>query len=73
MRRIRGLFIRIAYRARADGKEVFIRSEWIKTGDHTYLPTEMDKIPSEYKPDNMRRPAPTKDGDDDVAESAGSA
>ena len=38
-RRIRGLFRKVAYKARADGKDVVIRSEWIKIGEVTYLAT----------------------------------
>ena len=71
MRRMRGIFRKIAYRARADGKEVVVRSEWIKIGDCTYLPTEIDKIPPEYMPDNMRRPTINLDRIQEVAGAAG--
>ena len=54
-RRVRGLFRRIPARARADGKEVIARSDWIKIGDVTYLPSELDKIPTEYKPESHNR------------------
>ena len=54
-RRLRGVFRRIAAKARADGKEVTVRSEWIKIDDTTYAQSEVDKIPDDYKTVNDRR------------------
>ena len=55
MRRIRGLFRRIAFKARAVGKDVVVRTDWIKIDEVTYLSTELDKIPREYQPDMGQR------------------
>ena len=55
MRRMRGIFRKVAYKARADGKEVVMRAEWIKIDQVTYLASELDRIPAAYMPDIAQR------------------
>ena len=54
VRRIKGVFRRIAYKARNQGKEVTFRNDWIQIDDITYRADELDKIPPEFKPDITR-------------------
>ena len=56
IRRNKGFFRRVAAKARADGKEVTYRGEWIKIEDVTYSASEVSKIPKEYQPEpSIRR------------------
>ena len=73
MRRIRGLFRKVAYRARAAGKEVVVRTEWIKIDDVTYQASEIDRIPSEFKPEilNRQNTKMSKDDDETVVDTTG--
>ena len=48
-RRNKGIFRRIAMKARTDGKEVVYRADWIKIGETVYTVSEINKIPVEYR------------------------
>ena len=61
IRRTKGFFRRVAYKAKTLGKEVNFRSEWIQIDGITYSASELDKIPVEYTPDPPR-PRTTNDG-----------
>ena len=54
IRRIKGYFRRVAYKARSLGKEVMFRSEWIQIDGVTYNASDLGKIPPQYNPDPVR-------------------
>ena len=52
VRRNKGIFRRIAAKAREDGQNVVYRGDWIKIGDSTYSASEIKNIPAKYQPDS---------------------
>ena len=54
----KGIFHRIAAKARADGQDVVYRGEWIRLGDVTYSASEIKNIPLKYQPDTQFRSLP---------------
>ena len=50
LRRLKGLYRRIATAARSAGETVVMGQDWIKIGNTTYLPTEIDQIPTVFMP-----------------------
>ena len=48
VRRIKGMFRRIANRAKMDGKSVSYRADWIKIDEDMYQASEISRIPKEY-------------------------
>ena len=57
VRRMKGYFRRVAYKAKSLGKDVTFRYDWIQIDGTTYKSTELEKIPSEYCPENFRQKA----------------
>ena len=55
VQRMKGIFPRIAYRAREEGKTVSHRANWIQIGDNVYQASDLDSIPRKYMPDDPRR------------------
>ena len=55
VRRVKGIFRRVANRAKAAGKTVSYRADWIKIDDNIYQASEIDKIPKEYLPEETRK------------------
>ena len=71
-RRVKGMFRRIAAKAREDGKEVTYRSDWIKINDDIYQASELDRIPKEYMTAETRNLRPkTKASDGKLPEASG--
>ena len=50
IRKRKGLFRRIATAARSAGETVTMGQDWIKIGNTTYLPDQIDQIPSVFLP-----------------------
>ena len=55
IRRNKGFFRRVAVKARADGRDVVYRGEWIRIDEETYTAAEIKKIPGKYQPDPYAR------------------
>ena len=56
IRRRKGLFRKIAQKAREDGKSATYRADWIQIDEDVYQASELQKIPRKYMPEDTRRP-----------------
>ena len=74
VRRMKGMFRKIAQKARDDGKTVTYRADLIQINDVVYQANELTKIPKEYMPEEIRRVARNEGrSDTDTVPSNGNA
>ena len=58
VRRIKGVFRRVAIKAREDGKNVSYRADWIQIDDEIYQASEINRIPKKYMAVDTTKPGP---------------
>ena len=63
VRQIKGIFRRVANKAREDGKNVTYRADWIQIDEEIYQASELERIPKKYMTESTmnRRPRPTQE------------